>query len=50
MRDVQFLDWADGALPEGEGLAPGETIGRFVCSFATRPDEVEQLLAIIAEA
>jgi threonine aldolase len=47
---VQFLDWADGALPEGEGLAPGETIGRFVCSFATRPDEVEQLLAIIAEA
>ena len=49
-RGVQFLDWADGALPEGEGLAPGETIGRFVCSFATRPDEVEQLLAIIAEA
>ena len=49
-RGVQFLDWADGALPEGEGLAPGETIGRFVCSFATRPDEVEQLLAIIAQA
>lgn len=49
-RGVQFLDWADGALPEGERLAPGETIGRFVCSFATRPDEVEQLLAIIAEA
>lgn len=49
-RGVQFLDWADGALPEGEGLASGETIGRFVCSFATRPDEVEQVLAIIAQA
>ena len=49
-RGVQFIDWSDGALPEGQGLAPGETIGRFVCSFATRPEDVERLLAIFAEA
>jgi threonine aldolase len=49
-RGAQFIDWSDGALPAGQGLASGETIGRFVCSFATRPEDVERLLAIFAEA
>ncbi|WP_332697066.1 threonine aldolase family protein [Bosea sp. (in: a-proteobacteria)] len=49
-RGVQFLAWSESALPEGQGLAPGEIVGRFVCSFATRAEEVEQLVAVIGEA
>ena len=49
-RGAQFIDWSDGALPAGQRLAPGEAIGRFVCSFATKPEDVERLLAIFAEA
>lgn len=49
-RGVQYLAWSGAALPDGQGLAPGETVGRFVCSFATQAEEVERLVAIVAEA
>ena len=45
-RGAQFIDWSDGALPAGQRLAPGETIGRFVCSFATNPDDVAKFVGV----
>ncbi len=47
---VQYLAWSDAALPEEGRLRPGEVVGRFVCSFATRAEDVEQLIGLIASA
>lgn len=43
---VGYLDWSARALPEGEALAEGEVVGRFVMSFATPEAEVERLIAL----
>lgn len=45
---VQYIAWSDGALPAGQGLRPGEVVGRFVCSFATRAGDVDQLVSVLA--
>lgn len=47
-QGVQYIAWSDGALPAGQALQPGEVVGRFVCSFATRADEVDRLAAALA--
>jgi len=48
--DFGYIAWSDAALPCGESLLPGEVLGRFVCSFATKPDEVDRLAAVLTEA
>lgn len=45
---VGFLTWSDRALPAGVTLAQGESVGRFVMSFATPEAQVERLIALIA--
>ncbi len=47
-QGVQYHAWSDGALPAGRELQAGEVIGRFVCSFATRAEEVDRLAAVLA--
>lgn len=44
---VGFLTWSDRAMPEGVTVTDGEVVGRFVMSFATREEQVEQLIALI---
>ncbi|GAU82880.1 low specificity L-threonine aldolase [Bosea sp. BIWAKO-01] len=44
---VGYHAWSDTALPDDAGLASGEIIGRFVMSFATRPEDVEQLISLL---
>lgn len=45
---VGYLTWTAGALSPGEPLAPDEIVARFVMSFATRPDDVDRLAALLA--
>ena len=47
-QGAQYIAWSDGALPAGQALQPGEVVGRFVCSFATRIEEVDRLAAVLA--
>lgn len=47
-QGAQYITWSDGALPAGQALQPGEVVGRFVCSFATRIEEVDRLAAVLA--
>ena len=47
---VQYIAWSDAALPAEQRLQAGEVVGRFVCSFATRAEEVERLIGLIAAA
>lgn len=49
-QGVQYIAWSEAALPAGRRLQPGEVVGRFVCSFATQPEEVERLLGVLAAA
>ncbi|WP_439497997.1 threonine aldolase family protein [Bosea sp. (in: a-proteobacteria)] len=44
---ARYLAWSDTALSDGAPLAPGEVIGRFVMSFATREADVEGLIAVL---
>lgn len=44
---VGYHAWSDTALAGGDALEPGEVIGRFVMSFATRKEEVERLIAVL---
>lgn len=44
---VAYHAWSDTALAEGETLAPGEVIGRFVMSFATLKEDVERLIDVL---
>jgi threonine aldolase len=48
-RGVACHDWTDDALPPDNRTRPGETVLRFVTSFATPPEEVESLLAILRD-
>ena len=45
---VAYLPWSDRALPAGLSLAEGEVVGRFVMSFATPAEAVEQLIGVFA--
>lgn len=45
---VGYLPWKEGALPPGETIAEGETLARFVTSFATRPEDVDRLASLLA--
>lgn len=45
---IGYLAWSDRALPTGVTLAEGEVVGRFVMSFATREEQVDRLIALIA--
>lgn len=47
-QGVQYIAWSDDALPAGQELQPDEVVGRFVCSFATRAEEVDRLAAVLA--
>lgn len=47
---VQYIAWSDAALPADRRPQAGEVVGRFVCSFATRAEEVERLVGLIATA
>jgi threonine aldolase len=42
---AQFHPWSPRALPPGLAPGPGETLVRFVCSFATTEAEIAALLA-----
>jgi len=44
---IGFISWSDTALAEENALKPGEVIGRFVMSFATRKEDVERLIAVL---
>ena len=46
---VGFNDWTERSLPAGAPLPPQRSIGRFVCSFATRESEVDALLAALGK-
>ncbi len=43
-----FYDWTGGALAPDNALKSGESICRFVCSFATRVEDVDALTALAA--
>lgn len=43
---VLFYDWDTSTLQEGERPLPDETFVRFVCSFATKAEEVDAVLAL----
>jgi threonine aldolase len=45
---VAYLPWSDRALPAGLSLAEGEIVGRFVMSFETTAEAVEQLIGVFA--
>ncbi|HEV7325801.1 MAG TPA: beta-eliminating lyase-related protein [Bosea sp. (in: a-proteobacteria)] len=47
-QGVQYIAWSGDALPERERLRDGEVVGRFVCSFATRAQDVDRLAAVLA--
>jgi threonine aldolase len=47
---IRYIPWSGAALPQERALAEGELVGRFVCSFATPPEAVEQLLTALASA
>lgn len=47
-QGVQYIAWSDAALPAGQELRPGDVIGRFVCSFATRAEDVDRLAGVLA--
>lgn len=47
-QGVQYIAWSGDALPERERLRDGEVVGRFVCSFATRAEDVDRLAAVLA--
>ncbi|WP_186418380.1 beta-eliminating lyase-related protein [Bosea sp. CS1GBMeth4] len=49
-QGVRYIVWSDAALPPGQGLQHGEVVGRFVCSFATQPEEVDRLAAVLNAA
>jgi len=40
-----FYDWTPDALPEGRDIAEDQAYVRWVCSFNTRQEEVDELLA-----
>ena len=42
-------DAAEPWLPPEAPLKDGEIVGRFVMSFATKPEDVERLIATIAD-
>lgn len=44
---VGYHAWSDTALPNDAALASGEVIGRFVMSFATCAEDVEQLITLL---
>jgi threonine aldolase len=44
---IRYYAWSDTALADGEALAAGDVIGRFVMSFATRQEDVEALIAAL---
>lgn len=41
-----FYEWTDRSLAPDNRLKHGESVNRFVCSFATREDEVAALIAL----
>ncbi len=43
-----FYDWSAGALAPDNALKKDESIHRLVCSFATRPEDVDALIALAA--
>lgn len=45
-----FHDWTERSLPAGIRLEAGDSIGRFVCSFATSPEQVDALLGLVSRA
>ena len=45
-RGVVFYDWTGGALAPESILTSGESVSRFVCSFATRAEDVEAVIAL----
>lgn len=45
---VAYHAWSDRALARENALTEGEIVGRFVMSFATPPEQVERLIAVIA--
>ncbi len=45
-----FLPWATGSLMPGDTIGADERLVRMVTSWATRPDTVERLLSVAAQA
>ena len=45
-----FYPWASRSLPAGTTLAPGDTLARFVASFATAPEAVRRVVETAWEA
>ena len=45
---IGYYDWSARSLPPEAPLKEGEVVGRFVMSFATKPEDVERLVAAIA--
>jgi len=46
---IGYHQWSARSLPPEGPLKEGEIVGRFVMSFATRPEDVERLIATIAD-
>lgn len=44
---IGYYDWSPRSLPPEARLKDGEILGRFVMSFATRPEDVERAIATI---
>jgi threonine aldolase len=40
-----FYDWSPDALPDGLDIAPDQAFARWVCSFNTKQEEIDELLA-----
>jgi threonine aldolase len=47
-KGAVFYDWTAGALAPDNALKHDESIHRFVCSFATRSEDVDALIALAA--
>ncbi len=43
-----FYGWTGAALAPGDAMSADESIHRMVCSFATRPEDVDGLIALAA--
>lgn len=44
---VVYYPWTSGSVPAGSAVGPGEVFTRMITSFATRPEDIEALLAIV---
>jgi threonine aldolase len=49
-QGFRFHRWRSGSLPDGGGPGAGEALVRMVCSFATREEDVDKLIAAAAAA